>query len=488
VTAARLSTPASASVYPSLALVVDGARIDAAARDTRPVIDPASGDAIAALPIATASDLDAACEAAARAFRLWRREAPVKRGDILHRAAKLLRDRVKTLASVMVREQGKPLAEAEREFIVAADWFDWCAEEGRRVYGRIIPTALPHTLFQTERNPIGPVAAFTPWNFPATQVARKIAAALAAGCTCVLKPAEETPATALALYDALEEAGLPHGVLNIVFGDPAMISRRLIAHSSIAKISFTGSTAVGKELAAMAGAQVKPITLELGGHAPVLVCDDVDAKAVARLSVAAKLRNAGQVCIAPTRFYVSENLFEDFVETFMAEAAAWPIGNGLDRTSRMGPLANARRLAAIESLVADATSRGGTLNIGGERFGARGYFYRPTVLTNVSHEARAMREEPFGPVAIINPMRNVDEGLSAANALPYALAAYAFTQSAARQRRIAAELDAGLVGINSFSVSLPETPFGGRKESGYGSEGGSEGLDAYLTTKLMSFT
>jgi succinate-semialdehyde dehydrogenase/glutarate-semialdehyde dehydrogenase len=472
--------------YDDIALFIDGEWLPPAGRKTQPVVNPATGAEIGVLPHATQADLDRALAAAKRGFDVWRKVSPYERARILRRAAQLMRDRSEHIATQMTLEQGKTLAEARAEVAVSADHFDWQAEEGRRTYGRLIPGRSEGQRLLAMHEPVGPVAAFTPWNFPANMPARKISTALAAGCSCIIKPAEETPGTALALARAVADAGVPAGVLNVVFGVPAEISEYLIASPVIRKITFTGSTAVGKLLAGLAAKGVKRATMELGGHAPVIVFDDADAEHVARLSAAAKFRNAGQVCISPTRFYVHESIQDRFAERFAELARAVPVGNGLDSSSRMGPCANPRRFDAMEGFVADARKHGAEVLAGGERLGNAGYFWQPTVLKNVPNEARIMNVEPFGPIAIVNSFREFDEVVDEANRLPYGLAAYAFTASESRAIRIADAVEAGLIAINSFNVTWPETPFGGVKESGYGSEGGIEGLEGFLVTKFVS--
>jgi len=386
----------------------------------------------------------------------------------------------------MTLEEGKTFGESKLEVLSSAEIFESMAEECRRSYGRLVPPRAAGHRQMVMREPVGPVAAFSPWYFPAVTPARKIAASLAAGCSCIIKPAEETPATALAMAKCLEDAGLPKGVLNVVFGVPSEVSTYLIASPVIRKISFTGSTVVGKQLAKLAADGVKRATLELGGHAPVVIFDDVDADTVAKMAVAAKYRNAGQVCISPTRFYVQENVHDRFVAKFAELAAAMPVGDGLDAKNKMGPLANARRIDAMEQMIGDARDHGAKVKTGGERIGNAGYFWQPTVLTDVQNDSRIMNVEPFGPVAAMVRFKKFDEVVAEANRLPYGLAAYAFTGSAANAQAIGDALDSGLVRVNTFGVTVPETPFGGVKESGYGSEGGSEGLDAYLQTKFIS--
>jgi succinate-semialdehyde dehydrogenase/glutarate-semialdehyde dehydrogenase len=480
-------TPLDASrPYPSLSLLIDGEWLGAGGRRVQPVINPATEEVLGQLPLATPADLDRALAAAHRSWGEWRALAPVARGRILKKAAELLRSRVEEVARIATREEGKTLAESRVEVGMAADILEWYAEEGRRAYGRVLPQRTPGVRMTVVKEPVGPVAAFAPWNFPLGNPARKVGAALAAGCSCILKPAEEAPGSALAVARALMDAGLPPGVLSVVFGVPAEVSTHLISSPLIRKVSFTGSVPVGKQLAKLAAEGMKRTTMELGGHAPVLVFDDVDVDKVLELAVTAKYRNAGQVCVSPTRFYVHEAVFERFATGFAARAKALPVGDGLDEASRMGPLAHARRRSAIEGIVEDARTRGARVLAGGHRLERRGYFYAPTVLTIVPREARIMNEEPFGPVALINPFRDFDAVIAEANQLPYGLAAFAFTNSSRRVNLLGERIEAGMIGINSFQISVNESPFGGIKESGHGSEEGIEGLDACLVTKFIS--
>jgi succinate-semialdehyde dehydrogenase / glutarate-semialdehyde dehydrogenase len=481
--------PAEASPpYPPLALLIDGEWLGAAGRQVQPVVNPATEEILGLLPLATPADLDLALAAAERSWAAWRALAPVSRGRTLRRAAELLRERAEEIARVATLEEGKTIAEARIEVGMAAEIFDWYAEEGRRAYGRVLPQRAPGLRLTVVKEPVGPVAAFAPWNFPLGNPARKIGAALAAGCPCILKPAEESPASALAVARALLDAGLPAGTLAVVFGVPSEVSKHLIGSPIIRKVSFTGSVPVGKQLARMAADGMKRTTMELGGHAPVLVFDDVDLDRVLDLAVASKFRNAGQVCVSPTRFLVHESIFDAFAAGFASRAKALPVGNGLDATKRMGPLAHGRRLTAIEAIVEDARGHGAQLLAGGHRLPGRGFFYAPTVASRVPREARLMNEEPFGPIAIVNPFRDFDDAVAEANRLPYGLAAFAFTNSAHRVNLLGERIEAGMIGINSFQISVPESPFGGMKESGHGSEEGIEGLDACLVTKFITAT
>jgi len=468
--------------YPELELYIDGRWKRA---DGQAVLNPADETVLGTVPSATIADLDDAIAAAERGFKVWRKTSPAKRTQIILKAASLIRERANEMAVAMTLEQGKPIEQARLEILRGCDIIEWDATEGLRMYGRVIPSeeGMRHTVL---RQPIGPVAAFSPWNFPMSSPGRKVAGALSSGCSIILKASEETPAGAVQLVRAFHDAGLPPGVLNLVFGNPAEISGRLIPQASIRLITFTGSIPVGKSLAEMAGRYMKPAIMELGGHAPVIVCDDVDPAATAATSVTGKSRNAGQVCVAPTRFFVQESIYKRFADTFAEKAAQLRVGNGLDPSTQLGPLANARRIDAMENFVADAKARGARVLAGGQRIGNNGYFFPLTVLADVPDGARAMRDEPFGPLALINPVRDLDEAIEKANALPYGLAAYAFTRSAENADRLATEVEVGNLSINHFVASVAETPFGGVKESGYGREGGTEGLQCYTVTKNVS--
>ncbi|MFE2427930.1 NAD-dependent succinate-semialdehyde dehydrogenase [Streptomyces sp. NPDC059373] len=471
--------------YPAIHMYIAGEWCAGGTGQTAPVVNPATGEVIGEVPLATAADLDRALGAAAEGFRTWRGEPIVKRTAILHAAADLLTERSSEVGRIMTLEQGKPLAEAAGEARRVADTLRWHADDARRAYGRIIPSA-PGTLLSVRREPVGPVAAFTPWNFPAGGPMRKISSALSSGCSIVIKASEETPATAGALVRCFVDAGLPAGVLNLVFGEPAEVSSHLIASPVTRLVAFTGSVPVGKLLAAAAGEVMKPALMELGGHAPVIVCADADPATAARRAAQAKFANAGQVCTSPSRFLVHESLVEDFTAEFVKAAEAVVVGDGLQEGTTMGPLANERRLASMQRLTADAVSRGATVRTGGERLDRAGYFFAPTVLTDAPADAELMHEEPFGPIAPIVPFRDLDEALRTANALPYGLAAYGFTQSAATAEHLVRELEAGILSVNHCGGSVHEAPSGGVKESGYGREGGPEALDAYLVTKRVS--
>lgn len=476
------------TTYPDTRLFIGNAWLDSQGGGTYPIVNPATGEIIGKGAKADRHDLEAAVSNAVKGFEIWRDVSPYERSKILRRSADLLRQRQLRIARLISLEMGKPIAEAAAEVNVAADTIEWFAEEGRRTYGRIVPSRSPATEQKVVRSPVGPVAVFTPWNFPLNQAARKIAAALAAGCSVVAKPAEEAPACVAELAKALVEAGLPSGVLNLVLGVPSEISEFLIAHSKIRKISFTGSTVVGKKLAALAGEHMKRATMELGGHAPVLVFGDADPVAAANVMARAKFRNSGQVCISPTRFIVHRSVYEPFVEAFANVAASLTVGDGLATGTDMGPLANERRLTAMEAMVRDAVEKGAELKAGGRRHGNVGYFFEPTVLANVPTTARAMNEEPFGPLALIRPFDSAEEAIAEANRLPYGLAAFAYTQSNDIISLLGARVEAGMLSINDNLLALPEVPFGGVKDSGYGSEGGSEAMEAYLSTRLVKVT
>jgi succinate-semialdehyde dehydrogenase/glutarate-semialdehyde dehydrogenase len=474
--------------YPNVQLFIDGKWRPAASGRTIPVLNPATEENVGTVAHADKSDLDEAVAAAEKGFKVWRAISSYDRSKVMRKAADLMRERAETIATLMTMEQGKILAEAKIETMASADIIEWFAEEGRRTYGRMIPARLPGVYQMAIKDPVGVVAAFTPWNFPINQVVKKLAAALAAGCSIIVKAPEETPASPAELIRAFADAGVPAGVINLVYGVPAEISEYLIPHPTIRKISFTGSTKVGKDLAAMAGQHMKRVTMELGGHAPVIVFDDADVESAAKIMVAAKYRNAGQVCISPTRFLVQEGVYDKFVKQFVDGAKALKVGNGLDSGSTMGALANDRRITAIESLVQDAVGHGGKLQTGGNRVGNKGYFFEPTVVTDVPKTARAMNDEPFAPLAMISPFSKFDDAAAEANRLPFGLASYAFTKSAKTATAIGAAVEAGMMSINHFALALPETPFGGVKDSGYGSEGGSEGIDAYLSTRFITQT
>lgn len=472
--------------YPNTQLLLANEWTPGAGNRTLPVVNPATGAVIGTVAYAQPVDLDRALEAASRGFEAWRRVSAYERAKIMRKAAELLRERIDTVAALLTLEQGKPVAEAKAEVLNSADTIDWCAEDGRRSYGRVIPARSEGVYQLVLKEPIGPVAAFTPWNFPMFQIVRKLSAALAAGCSIIVKAPEETPAAPAELIRAFVDAGVPPGTVNLVYGDPGQISNHLISHPVIRKVSFTGSTAVGKKLAALAGMHMKPATMELGGHAPVVVFDDADAVHAARTMAAAKFRNAGQVCLSPTRFLVQESIYPQFVEAFVAHARSLKVGNGLEDGIHMGPLANHRRMTAMAANLEDAIRHGAQLRSGGKAIAAKGNFFEPTVLAEVPNQAQAMNEEPFGPLAIINPFRSFEDAVREANRLPYGLGAYAWTRSARTANAIASAVESGMISINHVGPAIPEVPIGGVKDSGYGSEGGSEAVEQYLHTKFVS--
>ncbi|HWW81529.1 MAG TPA: NAD-dependent succinate-semialdehyde dehydrogenase [Steroidobacteraceae bacterium] len=470
--------------YSELKLHIDGEWIGAGGRRTHRVINPANGATLGELPLVDTADLDRALQAAERGYRLWKRSTAEERGRVLKGAAQLIRQRVEHIARVATLEEGKTIAETRIEALVTANLFEFYGEECRRTYGRVLvrPTG---TRSMVVKEPVGPVAAFAPWNFPIANPGRKLGAPIAAGCSVILKPAEEAPAAAIEVVRALLDAGLPPGVCQLVFGVPDEVSRHLLASPIIRKLSFTGSTAVGKHLLALAAATVKRTTMELGGHAPVIVFDDADLGRTVEMLATAKFRNSGQVCVSPTRFYIQEGIYDRFVAAFTERVRKVNVGDGLLDTSHMGPMANPRRPAAIEKFISDATSHGAKVHTGGERHGKEGLFFQPTVVSNVPLQARIMNEEPFGPVAVLAPFATFDDAVEQANRLPYGLAAYAFTESAKRAMLIGDAIESGMVGINAVTLAAPDAPFGGVKESGFGSEDGPEGLAACLVTKTI---
>ena len=473
-------------MYEQLSLYIDGKFIADGERRYQDVTNPATGAVIGSLPHATRAELDQALQAAQRAFEGWRKTSPLERSKILRRVAELVRERADAIARNITLDMGKPLAEAKLEVLTCAEHAEWHAEEGRRIYGRVIPARAPHVRQIVVREPVGVCVAFTPWNFPFNQAIRKMVAALGAGCTLVLKGPEDAPSAVVALARIFEDAGLPPGCLNIVWGIPSEISQHLIASPIVRKVSFTGSVPVGKQLAALAGAHMKRVSMELGGHSPVLVFDDAEVEQAARVLATFKTRNAGQMCIAPSRFYVHDKAYDRFLDAFTSAVGALKVGDGLDPATTMGPLAHARRADAMQTFVDDALARGAELVTGGRRMEGPGSFYPPTILTGVPDEASIMVDEPFGPVAPIARFTDTDEVLRRANSLPFGLASYVFTGSLRTARHVSANLEAGMVNINHFGIALAETPLGGVKDSGIGSEGGSETFDGYLSTKFIS--
>ncbi len=473
-------------MYTDTLLHINGVWRSGSTGRTIPVEDPGTGQIIGQVAHADAVDLDEALAAAERGFAVWKRTSAYDRYLLMRKAAALFRDRAEAVAHRLTLEQGKPMAEALGEVKLGVDLIEWFAEEARRTYGRVIPARADGVEQFVLREPVGPVAAFTPWNFPINQVVRKLCGAVATGCSIIVKAPEETPASPADLVAAFVDAGLPPGVLQLVFGVPAEVSSYLIPHPVIRKVTFTGSTPVGKHLAAMAGYHMKRATMELGGHAPAVVFADADVPRAAKLLAAFKFRNAGQVCTSPTRMLVERPALSAFVDIFVDYAKKLTVGHGLHPATRMGPLANARRLLAMEELVADATERGATLLCGGARIGTAGHFFAPTVLVNVPAAARILHEEPFGPVVPIAAFDSFDEAVAESNRLPFGLAAYAYTSSLRTAQAWGAAVESGMVSINHHGLALPELPFGGIKDSGYGNEGGIEGLEGYLNTKLIT--
>ena len=481
--AAAVASPVQ---YQDTSLFIDGKWTAAASGETLPVVNPATGEVIGQVAHARIIDLDVAIAAAERALTAWKATPAFERARIMRKAAALLRERSEHIAILMTLEQGKALAESKGEVERGAEAIDWMAGEAQRIYGRTIPARAGNVKQIVVKDPVGIVAAFTPWNFPINQLVRKLAGALAAGCSIIAKGPEETPASCAELVRAFEDAGIPPGTINLVYGTPAEISEYLVPHPSVAKISFTGSTAVGKHLAALAGKYMKVATMELGGHAPVLVFADTDIQATARALAGNKFRCAGQSCISPTRFLIEHSVFEEFVNAFAEAAKAIVIGDGLDAATQLGPLANVRRLEAMKALVADAVSEGATLRMGGKQIGSTGFFFEPTILTNVPSSARLMNEEPFGPVILCNPFDTLDEAIAEANRLPFGLSAFAFTKSTETANAVVTRVRSGMISINHFGLGMPETPFGGVCDSGYGFEGGAEAIEAYLQTRFIT--
>jgi succinate-semialdehyde dehydrogenase/glutarate-semialdehyde dehydrogenase len=471
--------------YEKLELLIDGEwrKGDGGAED---VINPANEQVLGQVPHASAVELDMALQASQRGFDVWRKTPPIQRQAIMEKAARNLEARADEIARNLTQEMGKPVGEAKLELGFAIDVLRWYGEEGKRAYGRLIPARIPGARQMMVKEPVGPSAAFVAWNFPAVNVMRKVAGALGAGCSIIIKPSEETPATAVAIGRALQDAGLPAGVLNIVFGVPDTVSRHILGSYIPRKLSFTGSVPVGKHLQKLAADTLKRCTMELGGHSPVIVFDDADLEKALDSIGNNKFRNAGQVCISPTRYFVQENVYSKFVDGFTERAKAVKVGNGLDDGVTMGPLIAGRRLDVMNDFVSDARDKGAVVTTGGARIGNNGFFFAPTVMKDVPDEAKIMTEEPFGPVAPVQAFKSFDEVLEKSNSLPFGLASYVYTSDQAKSRKLSAELNVGLVGVNHPFVSMPETPFGGVNESGYGSEGGVEGLDAFLRTKFVT--
>ena len=474
------------ATYPSVQLLIDNQWVDATGGKTIDVQNPATGQVIGTVAHASLADLDRALAAAQKGFEVWRNTSVYERAALMRRAAALLRERADDIARLLTQEQGKPLAEARVEVNAGAEIIEWFADEGRRVYGRIVPGRNVAAMQMVLKEPVGVVAAFTPWNFPINQIVRKIGAALGAGCAFLCKAPEETPASPAALLNCFVDAGVPAGVVGLVFGNPAEISNYLIPHPVVRKVTFTGSTAVGKQLAALAGQHMKRVTMELGGHAPVIVAEDADVALAVKAAGAAKFRNAGQVCISPTRFLVHSSIVAEFTQAFVAYTQKLKLGDGLAEGTTLGPLANARRLTAMAHVVDDARQRGAEVLTGGERVGDAGNFFAPTIITNLTTEADLFNNEPFGPIAGIRPFDKLEDAIAEANRLPYGLSAYAYTRSFKNVQLISTKVEAGMVWINQPALPSAELPFGGIKDSGYGTEGGPEAMEAYLNTKAVA--
>lgn len=473
-------------MYEKLALYIDGAFIEAEGRKTESVVNPASGEVLGQLPHASREDLDRALKAAQRAFESWKKSSPLERSAILRKVAELARERAESIGRNITLDQGKPLAESVGEVMVCAEHAEWHAEECRRIYGRVIPPRRADVRQFVLREPVGVCAAFTPWNFPFNQAIRKMVAAVGAGCTLVLKGPETAPSAVIALARLFHDAGLPAGVLNLVWGVPGEISEYLIKSPIVRKVSFTGSIPVGKQLAALAGAHMKRGTWELGGHSPVLVFDDANVDAAATALAKLKTRNAGQVCVSPSRFFVQSKVYDRFAAKFIETIKSVTVGNGLEKTTQMGPLAHSRRVDVMEAFMEDARSHGGEIVLGGARIKGAGNFFPPTVITGLPDHAKLMTDEPFGPVAPLVRFDDPEDALRRANSLPYGLSSYVFTESLKTATHVSNALEAGMVNINHFGSALSETPFGGVKESGIGSEGGTETFDGYLVTKFVT--
>lgn len=473
-------------MYQDPVLYINGRFITAEGRKTQPITNPATGEVLGQLPHATTEDLGQCLAAAQAAFQQWKRTSPLERSAILRKAGDLLRERVREIGRDISLDQGKPLPEAIAETDKSAEHADWHAEEGRRTYGRVIPSRQPDVRQWVQREPVGVCVAFSPWNFPIGQASRKVFAALGSGCTLVIKGPEDSPSGVIALARALHDAGLPAGCLNLVWGVPADISAYLIRSPIVRKVSFTGSTAVGKQVAALAASHMKRMTMELGGHAPVLVFDDADPDAAADMLARFKMRNAGQVCISPSRFFVQRKAYDRFAARFLEVIRSLKVGDGLETGVDMGPLVHERRIAAMEGFMEDVARRKGEVLAGGQRVGTRGTFFAPTVVAGLPADARLMNEEPFGPIASLTSFDSFEDGIRLANALPYGLSSYVFTESLQTATRASNALEAGMVNINHYGSGMAEMPFGGVKDSGIGSEGGSETYDGYLVTKFVT--
>lgn len=472
--------------YISTKLFINGYWVDSVKNETIEIHNPATEDYIGTVSHARKEDLDLALNAAQKGFLTWKNFSALERSKIMRKAADILKSRTKDIAKLMTIESGKPIADAEIELGMGIDQIEWFAEEGRRAYGRIIPSRLKAVNQFVFKEPVGVVAAFTPWNWPVQQTARKIAPALASGCSIIVKGPEETPTSTAEFVKAFDEAGIPKGTLNLVFGIPSEISEYLIPHPIVKKVTFTGSTQVGKQLMSLAGRYMKKVTMELGGHSPAIICEDANIETAANILVGTKFRNAGQICISPSRFLVHKKVYEKFLNFFVAKVRSIKVGNGLEDDIKMGPLIHERRLQTIEKLVKDAVDRGANIVTGGKRIGNKGYFFEPTVLTEVSKDSKLMNEEPFGPLAPILSFDHLDDALDEANRLEYGLAAYVYTNNLKLAQELGSNIESGQISINHHGLGLVENPFGGVKGSGVGSEMGAEGIEPYLNVKFIS--
>ena len=473
-------------MYEDLSLYINGQFLKGGGRREQDIVNPATDEVVGKLPHATQEDLDLALASAQKAFQSWRKSSPMERSRVLRKVGELARARANDIGRNITLDQGKPLAEAVGEVTVCAEHAEWAAEECRRIYGRVIAPRAEGVRQFVVKEPIGVCAAFSPWNFPFNQAIRKMVSALGAGCTLIIKGPEDSPSAVVALARLFHDAGLPPGCLNLVWGVPSEVSTYLINSPIVRKISFTGSVPVGKHLAAMAGALMKPCTMELGGHSPVIVCEDADVDGAADMMAASKFRNAGQVCVSPTRFYVQEKAYDRFVARFLDKVSKLKVGPGLEPETKMGPLAHRRRVPAIAGFVEDADARGAKILAGGHRMGERGSFFEPTVVAELPDDSKLMTQEPFGPILGVTRFKTLDEAITRANSLPFGLAAYGFTTSTRNAAQMGDALESGMVTINHLGFALAETPFGGVKESGYGSEGGTETFDGYLVTKFVT--
>ena len=474
------------AAYSDHAPIIGGQTRSGAGRTQQAIINPATGSELGVLHHATAADIDDALAIANEAFSRWRHVPPTERATILQRVHDLTIQRADEIALGITLDQGKPLMEARAEVLNSAEHALWHAQECRRIYGRVIPSRSPNIRQLVTHEPVGVCAAFTPWNFPFSQAIRKVCAAIGAGCTMILKGPEDTPSAITALAKLFYDAGLPTGCLSIVWGIPQEVAHHLVTSPEVRKISFTGSVPVGKELAALAGLHMKRSTMELGGHSPAIVLQDADVDAAAVQLATAKLRNAGQVCVSPSRFFVHEHVYERFLERFCQILQTTRLGEGRDPATQMGPLCHKRRVDAMHALVADARTQGAEVICGGYALDRPGYFYMPTVLSGTSSQTRVMQEEPFGPIAPILPFSDVDEAIEQANSLPYGLAAYVFGRTASLLHHVTSRIEAGMITVNHLGMGLAEIPFGGIKDSGYGREGGAETFDAYLNIKFVT--